>query len=551
MVAGDTVRGVESLPPRLLTPWDAKRGRLVRARQVRTLFRHSGPVLLANVGNALILDVVLWSKASHTFLVVWTSLMVLMTAVRIPLRRSYWQADPPATEAPIWERRFLAGTVVAGILWGTAGWVLSAGDLPSQFLVTFVIGGMVAGAAGSLSCHMPAFFLYLFPATLPLIVRHLLEGDSLNLGIAAMAVLFSGAFSLVARNVNRSITEIFLLRFENLELFDRFRTAIDGSEDLFIILDARLSENGDIVDFSIVELNKKAKMLLMPGNSNPIGRLMSELVPDFVSSGRLDLYAAVVANRAGREGEFLAKEGPLAGMYLVEEVVPLSDGVAVTGRDVTRRRENERRLEDAISAKESLLKEVHHRVKNNLQLLLSMLNLQADLVSDPRTLEIIQDIQDRLRSIATVHQRLSQSLDSGRVDLEQYIRRLVNDLFRSHKTKSAFLRHSVELPPIELHSNDVMLCGLVVNELVTNAIKHGFPDGRTGEVRVIGKNLDDRRFSIVVADDGIGFPADQNFAASSSLGLQLVHVLAEQLEGRVELRPGRGTHIELTFELER
>jgi two-component sensor histidine kinase len=127
----------------------------------------------------------------------------------------------------------------------------------------------------------------------------------------------------------------------------------------------------------------------------------------------------------------------------------------------------------------------------------------------------------------------------------------VNDLFRSHKTKSAFLRHSVELPPIELHSNDVMLCGLVVNELVTNAIKHGFPDGRTGEVRVIGKNLDDRTLSIVVADDGVGFPANQDFGASSSLGLQLVHVLAEQLKGRVDLRPGRGTHIELTFDLDR
>jgi two-component sensor histidine kinase len=410
---------------------------------------------------------------------------------------------------------------------------------------------MVAGAAGTLSCHLPAFFLFLFPATLPLIVRQILVGDSLHLGMAAMLTLFCGAFSLVARNVNRSITEIFLLRFENLELFDRFRTAIDGSEDLFLILDARLSEDGDIVDFSVVELNHKARSILMPNSSNPIGRLMSELVPDFVSGGRLELYADVVANRSGREGEFFTEEGPLAGMYLVEEVVPLSDGIAVTARDLTRRRENERRLQDAIAAKESLLKEVHHRVKNNLQLLLSMLNLQADLVSDPRTLEIIQDIQDRLRSIATVHQRLSQSLDSGRVDLEQYLRTLVNDLFRSHKSQSTFLRHSVELPPIELHSNDVMLCGLVVNELVTNAIKHGFPEGRVGEVRVVGKNLDDKRLSIVVADDGVGFPAGKDFGASSSLGLQLVHILAEQLEGRVDLRPGKGTHIELTFELDR
>jgi len=238
-------------------------------------------------------------------------------------------------------------------------------------------------------------------------------------------------------------------------------------------------------------------------------------------------------------------------MYLFEQVVPLSDGVAVTGRDVTRRRENERRLQDAVLAKENLLKEVHHRVKNNLQLLLSMLNLQADLISDSKTLEIIQDIQGRLRSIATVHQRLSQSIDSGRVDLEKYLRTLVHDLFRSHKTQSSSLRHTVELPPIELHSNDVMLCGLVVNELVTNAIKNGFPEGRVGEVRVVGKDLGDNRLSIVVADDGVGFPESKDFTASSSLGLQLVHILTDQLKGRVDLRRDEGTKIELTFDLSR
>jgi two-component system, sensor histidine kinase PdtaS len=127
----------------------------------------------------------------------------------------------------------------------------------------------------------------------------------------------------------------------------------------------------------------------------------------------------------------------------------------------------------------------------------------------------------------------------------------VYDLFRSHKTQAAGLRHTVELPPIELHSNDVMLCGLVVNELVTNAIKHGFPDGRKGEVRVVGKDLGDKRLSIVVADDGVGFPEGKDFGSSSSLGLQLVHILAEQLKGRVDLTRGRGTQIELTFDLDR
>jgi two-component sensor histidine kinase len=270
-------------------------------------------------------------------------------------------------------------------------------------------------------------------------------------------------------------------------------------------------------------------------------------LPDFESSGRRALYAKVAATRVPAEQEFRAEAGPLADMFVVEYVVPLAEGVAVTGRDVTRRRENEQRLKDALSAKESLLKEVHHRVKNNLQLLLSMLNLQAGFVSDPATRDIVRDIQDRLRSMATVHERLSQSLDSGHIDLQKYLHTLVRDLFRSHRAQAAFLRHVVEVPPIDLPGNDVMLCGLVVNELVTNAIKHGFPEGRTGEVRILGKDLGARKLSITVSDDGIGFPESRPFSTSSSLGLQLVHVLVEQLGGEVKMRRAGGTSVEVVF----
>jgi two-component sensor histidine kinase/PAS domain-containing protein len=541
-----------SAAPVPASSWDAKRRALVRAKQVKTLYRHSAPVLLTNVGNALIIDVVLWNRASHPFLIAWTTMMLAMTAARIELRRRYWQADPAPTASRPWEVRFLTGTVVAGVLWGAAGWVLSTPrDASAQFLIAFVIAGMVAGAAGSLSCHLPAFFLYLFPATLPLFVRWLLEGDSIHFGMAAMMALFAGAFSLIALNVNQSISEAFYLRSENVELLEKFRTAIDGSEDLFSILDSKLSERGDIVDFTIVDLNRKAKEVLSPHGPDPVGRSIAELLPDFASSERLGLYAHVVASGVAAEREYHAETGPLARMYVVEQIVPIAEGVAITCRDLTRRRENELRLNEALLAKENLLKEVHHRVKNNLQLLLSMLNLQADVVTDPRTIEIIRDIQDRLHSIATVHERLSQSLDSGRIDLERYLRMLVHDLFQSHRTQSAGLRHTVELPPIELHSNDVMLCGLVVNELVTNAIKHGFPDGRKGEVRVVGKDLGHHRLSITVSDDGVGFPPGEQFASRSSLGLQLVHVLAQQLNGKVDMSRGQGTKVELTFDVNR
>src|SRR4051812_19903243 len=152
----------------------------VRSEQVRTLYSQSVPVLLANVVNAAIVSAALWQSAPRALLVGWTALMVLMTAARLALRRRYWQSAPAPEEAGRWAARFTVGSAVAGVLWGAAGATFFDGSrLLPQILMTFVIGGMGAGAAGSLCGHMPAFWAYLLPAVVPLATRLLLFGDRL------------------------------------------------------------------------------------------------------------------------------------------------------------------------------------------------------------------------------------------------------------------------------------------------------------------------------------------------------------------------------------
>src|SRR6185295_15386473 len=183
----------------------------VRAEQVRTLYGQSLPVLSANVVNAAIISTALWSSGPRPLLAAFTALMALMTAARIELRRRYWKARPGPVDAQLWGNRFVMGSATAGLLWGAAGGLFFGGSAISKILIPFVIGGMGAGAAGTLACYLPAFIAYLVPSLIPLIVRSFLLGDHLHVAMGCMIVVYGMGLSLVARTTNRSILEAFRL----------------------------------------------------------------------------------------------------------------------------------------------------------------------------------------------------------------------------------------------------------------------------------------------------------------------------------------------------
>jgi len=203
-------------------------------------------------------------------------------------------------------------------------------------------------------------------------------------------------------------------------------------------------------------------------------------------------------------------------------------------------------MRSSLREKEVLLKEIHHRVKNNLQVISSLLSLQSGTIRDPDVLKLFQESQHRIRSMALVHERLYASSDLSRVDVDAYLRSVTGHLMRSYATGDAVLL-DVEAGGLFLGVDVVIPCGLIINELVSNAIKHAFPDGRRGRI-VVGLRADgDEALCLEVRDDGVGIPASVDPARTESLGLRLVVALTEQHGGTLEVVRGHGSRFIARF----
>jgi two-component sensor histidine kinase len=218
-------------------------------------------------------------------------------------------------------------------------------------------------------------------------------------------------------------------------------------------------------------------------------------------------------------------------------------------RDITERKRAERVLH-SLHEKEVLLKEVHHRVKNNLAVISSLFYLQSTYTHDEPTIRILQESQDRVRSMALVHETLYRSEDFAAADFAQYAATLSEQLLRSHKPISSTIQLSTDLESVPMGIDLAVPCGLILNELLTNALKHAFPEGRGGEVCVALKKRADGTCLLRVADSGVGIPEGFDIDTAPSLGLRLIRSLARQIDGAFELeRAGQGTDARLTFKM--
>jgi len=197
-------------------------------------------------------------------------------------------------------------------------------------------------------------------------------------------------------------------------------------------------------------------------------------------------------------------------------------------------------LEQSLSEKVVLLKEIHHRVKNNLQIVSSMLYLQGKEIKDERDRELFADSQSRVRSMALIHERLYQSEDLNQVDFSQYVPSLVETLFSTYRNEDQHVSLCIEVEDLMLDLDRAIPCGLMINELVANSLKYAFPTGQAGEISIHLRLKDNELVELVVADDGIGLPVEFDIKNSNTLGLQLIHVLTRQLSGSLSVRKGEG-----------
>ncbi len=224
----------------------------------------------------------------------------------------------------------------------------------------------------------------------------------------------------------------------------------------------------------------------------------------------------------------------------------VSDQVAMA----VHRKKVDAQVKASLEEKDVLLKEVHHRVKNNMQVISSLLNLQSRHLHDPKIAEAFRDSQRRIRSMALIHERLYQSSDLSRIEFSQYLRNLATHLFHSYQVDANRVRLRMDAEPVYLNINTAIPCGLIVNELVSNSLKHAFPEGRGGEVAVELRRVPEDGYLLLVRDDGIGFPEGLDIRKTETLGMQVVTTLVSQIDGRLEFEKANrsgGTAFTLQF----
>lgn len=260
------------------------------------------------------------------------------------------------------------------------------------------------------------------------------------------------------------------------------------------------------------------------------------------------------------EKEYARRDGSRVPVLISDVLLPgETDDILAFVLDITERKRAERALQKAhdelakqveertreLAEKEVLLKEIHHRVKNNLQIISSLVSLQANASSEETVREVLRDVTYRVRSMALVHEKLYQSSDLARIDFAEYARGLLGYLWRAHGATAADIRLTLDLEPVSLPVVTAVPCGLILNELAGNALKHAFRGRSDGNVTVSLKAREHGRIRLYVNDNGVGLPTGFDWRQARSMGLNLVRLLCGQLGADVAISSGDGTRIEI------
>jgi PAS domain S-box-containing protein len=307
----------------------------------------------------------------------------------------------------------------------------------------------------------------------------------------------------------------------------------------------------------IVRLNQLAETTFGYSTEELIGHTVEKLIParyhDAHPRYRSGFLAETSARPmgAGRDLSGLRKDGSEFPVEIGINPVQTGEGPMVLSviLDLSERKQAERRIQDALQQKDLLLREVHHRVKNNLQVIHSLLDLQALKSKDRELVGMLRDSQNRIRSMSLIHQTLYQSQNFARVDFQRFLDELLPRLTEAYGSSASLVDIQIEAHEVSLPINEAIPCGLIVNELVSNALKHGFADGQRGTIQVELRQDLDSHVELAISNDGNGIPLDLDLLRTGSLGLQLVQLLTRQLHGVLDIQRANPTRFSLRFQL--
>jgi PAS domain S-box-containing protein len=361
--------------------------------------------------------------------------------------------------------------------------------------------------------------------------------------ISPLTDWYGGLISKVV--VLRDITERKKAEILLHESEEKFRTIFEHANDEIIYMD----KNGTIID-----INKKDKDTLFGYSPEEvIGKNFIDLSFAGLDVAEMsNLFQNLVIHSSSMpmtlvELEFKNKKGDTVFAEVSTRLIEKDgevEGILSIVRDITERKKAEEKIKASLKEKEVLLREIHHRVRNNLQVISSLLSLQSTYIKDDKYTEMLKESQNRIRAMALIHEKLYQSENLAKVDFSEYITALVNGLVCSYGASDITLK--IKVNDISLGTDAAIPCGLIINELVSNSLKHAFPGGK-GKINVILHTINEN-IELVVSDNGIGIPENINFRNTESLGLRLVTILAEgQLNGSIDLDRTKGTTFHIRF----
>jgi PAS domain S-box-containing protein len=225
------------------------------------------------------------------------------------------------------------------------------------------------------------------------------------------------------------------------------------------------------------------------------------------------------------------------------------DLIALEGfiADITETKKAEEEIKRSLEEKNVLLQEIHHRVKNNMQIISSLLSLQSRYIEEKNTLNVLKESQGRIKAMAMVHEKLYQSDNLSSINFADYIRSLMMEIESSYHVNKSLLKTEINIEDVYLDINTAIPCGLIINELISNIIKHAFKEGEEGSIKVKFYRKSNE-YILSVQDDGIGLPSNLDFKNTTSLGLNLVNALVTQLAGTVEINRNNGTQFVIKFQ---